>query len=39
LGREAGAAERDLVETFAAGRPLAELTHVLLNLNEFLYLR
>ena len=39
LGRAPGPQERDLVETFSAQRPLAELTHVLLNLNEFLYLR
>ena len=39
LGREPDPSERDLTESFSAQRPLTELTHVLLNLNEFLYLR
>ena len=39
LGRAPDARERDLVESFSARRPLAELTQVLVNLNEFLYLR
>ena len=39
LGRAPEPRERDLVESFAHGRPLKDLTHVLFNLNEFLYLR
>jgi hypothetical protein len=39
LARAPSAEERELAESFLAKQPLSEFAHVLINLNEFLYMR
>ncbi len=39
LARGPSAQERELAESFLSKQPLSDFTHVLLNLNEFLYMR